>query len=199
MLNGRLFADIDGNITCISNDGTSIVDYIIASSSLFDKFSSFAVDNYAVSDHFPLICTLKLIRRKNVRHDTISTQLGDWQKFKLRESLKDDFLNKFRFIYSEFRNLMVNNEYNLSHHLPDFMNVFQSAGDLMRVKLQQPRYFINKVCQPLQCDPACSQAKSTKLGALRKFRPTNSCEDFTSYKIQLILFKAMCKLKKKKI
>ena len=39
MLNGRLFADVDGNITCISNEGTSIVDYIIASSSLFDKFS----------------------------------------------------------------------------------------------------------------------------------------------------------------
>ena len=148
MLNGRLFADIDGNITCISNDRKSIVDYIIASSSLFDKFSSFAVDNYEVSDHFPLISTLKLIRRNNMRHDTISTELGDWQKFKWKEFLKDDFLHKFHFYYSEFRKLMVNNEYNLSHYLPDFINVFQSASDLMRVKLKQPRYFMNKVCQP---------------------------------------------------
>ena len=108
------------------------------------------------------------------------------------------FLLKFRFYYSEFRNLMVNNEYNLSHYLPDFINVFQSAGDLMRVKLKQPRYFINKVCQPLWWDPVCSQAKSTKQGALRKFRTTNSCEDFTSYKIQRSRFKAMCKLKKRK-
>ena len=32
MLNGRLFDDIEGNITCTANDGRSIVDYIIASS-----------------------------------------------------------------------------------------------------------------------------------------------------------------------
>ena len=133
-----------------------------------------------------------------MRHDTISTQLGDWQKFKWKESLKDDFVHKFRFYYSEFRNLMVNNEYNLRHYLPDFINVFQSAGDLMRVKLKQPRYYINKVCQPLWWDPACSRAKSTKQGALRKFRTTNSCEDFISYKIQRSRFKAMCKLKKRK-
>ena len=46
MLNGRLFDDIEGNITCTANDGRSIVDYIIASSNLFELFSTFAVDNY---------------------------------------------------------------------------------------------------------------------------------------------------------
>ena len=49
MLNGRLIDDVDGNITCISNNGMSIVDYIIASSNLFDKFSSFIVDDYDVT------------------------------------------------------------------------------------------------------------------------------------------------------
>ena len=37
VLNGRLYDDVDGNITCISNGGKSLVDYIIASTSLFDK------------------------------------------------------------------------------------------------------------------------------------------------------------------
>lgn len=36
MLNGRP-DDVEGNITCISNEGRSIVDYIIASTSLFNK------------------------------------------------------------------------------------------------------------------------------------------------------------------
>ena len=41
MLNGRISDDVEGNFTCISNEGRSLVDYIIVSSSLFDKFSYF--------------------------------------------------------------------------------------------------------------------------------------------------------------
>ena len=52
ILNGRLFDDIDGNFTCISNDGLNIVDYILASTNLFELFSSFSVNEYDVSDHF---------------------------------------------------------------------------------------------------------------------------------------------------
>ena len=52
MLNGRLFDDKEGNITCVANEGRSLVDYIIASSNLFDKFSYFCVDNHDFSDMF---------------------------------------------------------------------------------------------------------------------------------------------------
>ena len=38
MLNGRLYDDVDENITCISNEGKSLVDYFIAPTSLFDKW-----------------------------------------------------------------------------------------------------------------------------------------------------------------
>ena len=37
MLNGRFYDDVDGNITCISIEGKRLIDYIIASTSLFDK------------------------------------------------------------------------------------------------------------------------------------------------------------------
>lgn len=60
ILNGRLFDDIEGNITCVSNEGRSIVDFIIASTSLFDKFLYFGIDHHDFSDHFPITCTLKL-------------------------------------------------------------------------------------------------------------------------------------------
>ena len=38
MLNGRLYDDVDGNITCISNEGKRFVDYVIASTCLFDLY-----------------------------------------------------------------------------------------------------------------------------------------------------------------
>ena len=37
-LNGRLFDDKEGSITCVANEGRGLVDYIIVSSNLFDKF-----------------------------------------------------------------------------------------------------------------------------------------------------------------
>ena len=83
MLNGRLFDDVEGNITGIANDGMSIVDYIIASSNLFEKFSSFTVDNYDVSDHFPLKRSLKLCLKRNIRQTNVNTDgLTNWHKYK---------------------------------------------------------------------------------------------------------------------
>ena len=82
MLNGSIFDDVEGNITCIANDGMSIFDYIIASSNLFEKFSSFTVDNYDVSDHFPLKCSLKLCLKRNIRQTNVNTDgLTNWHKY----------------------------------------------------------------------------------------------------------------------
>ena len=46
MLNGRLCYDVDKNIICISNEGKSLVDYIIASTSLFDKCTYFCTGGH---------------------------------------------------------------------------------------------------------------------------------------------------------
>ena len=60
VLNGRAFDDMNGEITCVANNGRSVVDYILASTSLFDSFSHFEVGLEDFSDHFPLHCTPKL-------------------------------------------------------------------------------------------------------------------------------------------
>ena len=39
VLNGRLFEDVKGEITCVANAGRSVVDYMVASTSLFDSFT----------------------------------------------------------------------------------------------------------------------------------------------------------------
>ena len=84
MLNGRMFDDVDGNITCTSNEGRSLVDYIIASTNLFDKCSYFVVDTQDFSDHFPVTCTLTLQQSLN---DEFSNATDDndetfrWHKY----------------------------------------------------------------------------------------------------------------------
>ena len=43
ILNGRHLQDQDGEYTCITPNGTSVVDYIILSSDLFDFVSRFEI------------------------------------------------------------------------------------------------------------------------------------------------------------
>ena len=66
ILNGRLFGDKDGNFTCLANNGTSLVDYMIPSTTLFSKFTNCAVDDFDISDHLPIFCTLTLNERPEV-------------------------------------------------------------------------------------------------------------------------------------
>ena len=134
MLNGRLFDDKEGNITCVANEGRSLVDYIIASSNLCDKFSYFCVDNHDFSDHFPLICSLTL---SNSFHETDAhddkDNASNWDKYKWKESLKQEFMDRFRFHYTQFKDRVSNtNNYNIAELLPDFVNIFQTAGKSLK-------------------------------------------------------------------
>ena len=43
VLNGRLYGDSKGEITCIANDGVSTVDYGIVNTRLFEKINSFKI------------------------------------------------------------------------------------------------------------------------------------------------------------
>lgn len=79
MLNGCLFDDPDGNNTCISNEGRSLVDYIIASSNLFDNFYNFDVDTEDFSDYFPVTCTLTL--QKSLNEENLNTTDKDAETF----------------------------------------------------------------------------------------------------------------------
>ena len=60
VLNGRLFKAINGEIICVANNGRSIVDYMVASTSISSHFTDFEVGSEDFSDHFPLHCKLSL-------------------------------------------------------------------------------------------------------------------------------------------
>ena len=58
ILNGRKEGDIDGKITCISNRGRSVVDYMMINTRIYDMVKRFEVLTRTESDHFPLTCEL---------------------------------------------------------------------------------------------------------------------------------------------
>ena len=60
IMNGRLFDDNEGNYTCLSNDGRSVVDYFITDTDMFKYVSYFTIGDRDDSDHYPVICNLSL-------------------------------------------------------------------------------------------------------------------------------------------
>ena len=59
-LNGRIFDDKNREITGLANDGSSVVDYMLASTSLFNSILYFQVASEDFSDHLPLRCRVLL-------------------------------------------------------------------------------------------------------------------------------------------
>ena len=202
MLNGRLFDDVDGNITCTANEGRSLVDYIIASTSLFDKFSHFCIDTHYFSDHFPVTCTLVLQQSHWEEFHNESdndTETYMWNKYKWKETLKRDFLEKFRVKFAHFKNRVQIGQNDIAQVLQSFVQVFQQAGDQMEIKLSNKNFKEQVKRQPEWWDQSCLLQKSKKFKALKKYRSSNDKDDFSRYKIERNHFKSICKRKKKEL
>lgn len=127
LLNGRLFNDQDGNFTCFANNGTSVVDYMIASTALFPKFSNFGVASFDISDHLPIYCSLTLGIRPNTEtlNETQRTEIHAWERYKWNPEIKDTFLLSFRENFRNFEDNFGIDEISLVSLLPDFIRVFQ--------------------------------------------------------------------------
>ena len=95
-VNGRLFSDTDGNFTCLTHNGTSVVDYMLASTNLFDLFTDFGVDDKDDSIHFPLYCQIKLKCNRILDERPQYPETTEiWNTCKWRSELKELFIKKF--------------------------------------------------------------------------------------------------------
>ena len=59
LLDGRKDGDREGNFTCITNGGRSIVDYVLVNTRIYDWINSFHVITRTESDHFPMTFKMK--------------------------------------------------------------------------------------------------------------------------------------------
>ena len=78
-MNGRLFDDTEGNFTCFSNNGPSVVDYIIASTPLFSKLCHLKIAELDLSDQLPVCCTFNFeIEIEPSDAPEENTSLNEW-------------------------------------------------------------------------------------------------------------------------
>ena len=95
--NGRSSRDYEGNCTCTANGGKSVVDYFLASTCVFDFISDFGVEDFDMSDHFPLTCCLKMLNAYKCDFMLNESELNLQQHlpFKWKEPYKRQFLDSF--------------------------------------------------------------------------------------------------------
>ena len=190
MLNGRLHGDHDGNFTCVSNDGASLVDYMLASSNLFQFFIDFHVLNYDDSDHFPLSCTIKLSRKaQTYDHEPETELLSQVKRFKWNLTYQPRFTENFHIllqtVYASIHDTINSN---IEAGVDAITSLYHTAGHCMT----------SNSCRKLSLQPPwwntiCDQLKYAKLRALRKFRATNSLIDLRHFKDQRNIFKNYCR------
>ena len=94
IVNGRNHNHEEGEITCIANDGSSVVDYFIVSTDLLLNIAEFELGDRPESVYFPLHCTLEF--RCNTRgsaNDNEQDYISNEKLYKYRwdENKKNTF------------------------------------------------------------------------------------------------------------
>ena len=131
MLNGR-FSDVNGHITCTANGGSSVVDYLVASTELFRSVTDFVVDNFDVSDHFPVVWKLKLnptIKIGEEQPKNRDTNLEPFDAYTWQESAKDCFIEAFEGLFVNFQRSVDND---IANSQNAFLALYKEAGTRMK-------------------------------------------------------------------
>ena len=163
IMNGRLFDDSEGNFTCFANNGASVVEYIIPSTSLFSKVSHFKIAELDLSDHLPVCCTFNFeieIQTHDEHEESIN--LDKWTSYKLNPNLRESFLHKFRNLYNGFQNKWRQTDAKVSTLLPDFIEMYQNAASSMKREMNNNSKVKNKK-KSRWWDKECSKAKHLKI------------------------------------
>ena len=90
-LNGRKEGGIDGKITCISNKGRSVVDYMMVNTRICDMVKRFEVLTRTESDHFPLLtCELDYKFMPHSSEESVLSEIN-FTSYKWCTSKENDF------------------------------------------------------------------------------------------------------------
>ncbi|MEW8544973.1 MAG: reverse transcriptase family protein [Candidatus Thiodiazotropha sp.] len=196
ILNGRVPGDIEGEITCVANEGSSVVDYIVASSALFEFITYFEVGNRTESVHFPLICSLTLDVRENREasiDDNVNTTCNTFMKFRWKENFKDIFLQRFIALYQTMMDRILEKiNVNIDEGVELIVSLYQTAAECMK----QKKWNKVEIVQEPWWDRQCDQVKKEKFKLLRQFRRNNDLQTLNNYKEVRNKFKDICRQKK---
>ena len=174
ILNGRFPGAIEGEITCVANDGSSMVDYFIASSNLFKFITDFEVGNQSEYVHFPVFCTLSFNGNGENESSVQENEfVNNYMKFKWKDTVKDILLESFNLIYNELLGSFFDKiASNVDECVQTIVKLYQTAAEYMRMKGS------SKTKREPWWDKQCEKQKKEKYSALRSFRRSNDVSYF---------------------
>jgi len=207
ILNGRVTGDPDGEFTCITHNGASLVDYHIISTDLFQFVTKFNILSIDESDHFP-ICATMIFHRKNSNTNvdlpssrSIQSNITDdnikLNKFKWNDTLRDRFIETFVNMYNTCKdNIFHQITVDMNQALQTIVSLYKTAAENMKVHNRTKQRNVYERQDTPWWDNECDNLKYCKYKALRKFRVTSSRGDLQIYINEKRNFKEMCKNKK---
>ena len=110
ILNGRVKGDLEGHLTCFTNNGASLVDYTLASTSIFKSIDYFEISKEDRFTHLPqtyqiaIPVQLCLHRSNPTTHPSCCTKRKSRKKYRIRQ--------KYQWNNSNSNVLAYKNEYN---------------------------------------------------------------------------------------
>ena len=176
ILNRRKEGDIDGKITCISNRGSSVVNYMMVNTRVCDMVKRFEVLTHTESDHFPLICELDCKFMSHSSRESVLSEIN-FTSYKWCTSKENDFQEKLN---DEYTSEKLDNIRGLLNQTPDINNVdkivtllqdsFRYWCGCMTAKPRQNH--LNR--QPPWYDDECRTIKKQKFTFLDMFAKTGT-------------------------
>lgn len=160
ILNGRFPGDSEGEITCVANEGSSIVDYMIASSDLFPSIGNFHVCNRSESVHFPVYCFLKLNIARDIDDLTQNNEIvHECSKYKWTDNLKETVLDNFSTVFRNMRQEIVDKiTTSINDCVQSIVCLYQTAADCMKTRNRMT----SKCKQEPWWDSECEEIKKQK-------------------------------------
>ena len=191
-----------GNYTCTANNGCSVVDYIIASSELFPEVEDFYVGVLDISDHFPVICLLNILRDETsvmgqANNQNLGETLHAYESYVWEPQKKHEFCDSVGTLFRQFESSISDDNIAESH--TRFIDMIYEAGKCLRKTTCSSKGTKRKSShsqQPEWWDEECDKLKTDKYSKLHRFRLTKSRTDLQSYINSKNIFKNMCRAKR---
>ena len=190
LLNGRGEGDSEGELTFVSELGSSVVDYAIVSGGLYKNcVRNFQVDNRTESHHFP-ICFDYLYCSHRVADIIEEEPKERLSKYKWRDKFNDEFNVRLSDWTSQAYLINANSfiqEEEVDKAMENILDMFYHAGASMKVRGGNFKPRVNN-----WFDKDCESAKLKMRNYLRQFRITRNQQDLEKYLQTRRDFKDMC-------
>ena len=190
-----------GEYTNITENGCSIVDYILAEPELFDVVDKFSILDVPETNHLPLMCKLNIQFQNTTalaENDSFVNTMNTSHvpKFKWKRNEVPHFISTLSDAssFEALESLYNIDDTDLDEAVKVFTGVLQRAAEPMSVKTRN-RKQNSKLLQPKWWNNECAVLKTRKYDALKKFKLTNDNADLQAFKELRSEFKNMCKIK----